>query len=335
MTRILVVAPAWVGDMVMAQSLVARLAARHPGAAIDLVAPPFTAALGARMPGVSRTIALATAHDRFDLGLRVRLGRALHREHYDLAIVLPGSWKSALVPFFAGARRRRGYRGEMRYGLLNDVRSLDKTSLPRTVDRFVALGEGAGDVHPAVQPPVLTADSDRAAALAARFGFSPDLPILVLCPGAEYGPAKQWPARHFAAVARTALARGWQVAVVGSPRDKAVGEDIVALAGTGVRNLCGATDLLEVVDFISRAAAVVTNDSGLMHVAAALGRPLVAVYGSTSPAMTPPLSAKARIAELSLSCRPCFKRTCPLGHTNCLNQLAPERVTALLEELAA
>jgi heptosyltransferase-2 len=337
---VLIVAPAWVGDMVMAQSLVAELKRRAPADAVDLLAPPYTAALGARMPGVRNTIAAGTAHGRFDLGTRLRTGRALRPAGYRLAIVLPGSLKSAIAPFAAGIAKRRGYVGEWRYGLLNEARRLDKSRLKRTVDRFVALAADRGEPLPPISPPTLAHDPEQARALALKLGLRRDRPAVALCPGAEYGPAKQWPAAHFAALAARLARAGFATWIFGSPKEAAIGEAIAALAAAhdksaGVVNLAGRTSLVEALDLLSLTAGVVTNDSGLMHVAAALGRPLVALYGSSTPAMTPPLGEAVRILERTLPCRPCFKRTCRLGHLDCLSLISAAEVAEAISTLAA
>jgi heptosyltransferase-2 len=229
----------------------------------------------------------------------------------------------------------------MRYGLLNDARKLDKAKLPRTIDRFVALADDGTGAEPTVTPPILRHDPDMARAVAERLGLTPaDRPVVALCPGAEYGPAKQWPASHFAALAAILAAEGFAVWILGSAKDKAIGDEIVALAvaheeSAAPVNLCGATGLLEALDLMSLATGVVSNDSGLMHIAAAIGRPLVALFGSTTPAMTPPLGKAVRIIERTLPCRPCFKRVCPLGHLDCLNLIAAAEVAGRLDEMIA
>ena len=330
MRETLVVSPSWIGDAVLAHPLLVRLKARDPDGAIDVLAPGWASAVYGRMPEVRRTIAFPFGHGELRLGDRRRFARAL--PHYDRAVVLPGSLKSALVPWFAGIPVRTGWRGEMRFGLLNDLRTLDEEALPLIVERFAALAQPAGEALERPLPlPRLAIDAARRDAAVAKFGLGGTAPVLALAPGAEFGPAKRWPARHFAALARAHSARGFRVWLFGSARDAAVTAEVATLAGVAVADLAGKTDLDEAIDLLSLAARVVTNDSGLMHVAAALDRPLAAVFGSSSPAYTPPLSAQARVISLRLDCSPCFKRVCPLGHTNCLEKLDPQQVLAALD----
>ncbi len=329
MRRILVVGPSWVGDTVLAQPLFKLLHARHADLALDVLAPPWTVPLIGHMPEARRAIVSPFAHGELKLAGRRRLARELAREGYDQAIVLPNTAKSALVPFFAGIGVRTGYVGELRWGLLNDARRLDAAGLPQMAERFAALALAPGEALARPLPvPELRVDEEARGATLARLGLRPARPVVALCPGAEYGPAKRWPAHYFAQLARGLSADGHEVWLIGSPNDAAIGGEIAGASGGACRNLCGATTLGEAIHVLASAQLAVTNDSGLMHVAAALGRPVVALYGSSSPAYTPPLSPHATILKLDLPCSPCFKRVCPLGHFNCMMQLAPDRVMA-------
>lgn len=319
--------------MVMAQSLFKALKLRRPDCVIDVLAPQWTLSLLARMPEVSEAITMPLGHGQFALQARIDVGRQLRPRQYDQAIVLPNSWKSALIPFFAGIPLRTGYLGECRWGLLNDVRRLDKQQLPMTVQRFVALAYRKGQALPMDFPkPELRIDAGRQSAVREKFRIDPAGPVLALCPGAEYGPAKRWPARYFADVAKAKIAQGWQVWLFGSHKDKAVAGEINAFTDNTCIDFCGSTTLAEAVDLMSLADVVVSNDSGLMHVAAALQKKLLAIYGSSDPGFTPPLTRKARIVTLGLACSPCFKRECPLQHTHCLLNITPKQV---LQEMAA
>jgi heptosyltransferase II len=332
----LVVGPSWVGDMVMAQSLYRRLREQNPGVKIDVLAPAWSAGILARMPEVRRSIPSPFAHGRFDWAGRRALARELRRENYDLAIVLPNSWKSALVPYFAGIPLRRGYCGEMRYGLLNDIRRLDKQAMPRLAQRYAALATPHNTGNAAIDAPFsprLQINPASQRRTLAELGLALDRPVLILCPGAEYGPAKRWPEAHYAALARAKHAEGWQIWLLGSEKDRAVADGINRQSGNACINLAGCTTLEQAADLMACARAVVTNDSGLMHVAAATDAPVIALYGSSDPSYTPPLSDKAHIVRLALNCSPCFKRECPLGHRNCLEQLMPAQVLMRLSQM--
>ncbi len=331
--RILVVAPSWVGDMVMAQPLFKRLHERHPGLELDVLAPDWTLPLLARMAEVHEAIPNPFRHGEFKPAARYRLGRALRQRGYDQAIVLPNSWKSALVPFFAAIPKRTGYWGEMRHGLINDGRKLDKDKLPLMVERFVTLADEAGAPVPHPLPGMtLAVDEKQRQATLGRLGLDSTTKIAALCVGAEYGPAKRWPPSHFAELGKQLHVRGYQVWLVGSAKDAAAGREAERLSAGACLDLCGRTSLNEAVDLLASASVIVSNDSGLMHVAAALGKPLIALYGSSSPGFTPPLSQQAHVVSLNLPCSPCFRRECPLGHLDCLTKLTPQYV---LEQISA
>lgn len=326
--RCLVVGPAWVGDMVMAQSLFMALQERFPGLPVDVLAPAWSKPVLAAMPQVHAALDMPLQHGELHLRARYRLGKALRRHGHDWAIVLPRSFKSALVPFWAGIPVRTGYVGEMRYGLLNDRRVLDKTVLPMTVQRFVALGLPAdAPLPPVIQPPQLVVSEAQRASAQQHFLAGTQAPLLALCPGAEYGGAKRWPAAYFAAVARHWLTRGGQVVLLGSGKDAVVTAPIAnEVSSPACLDLAGKTSLEEVMALLALATQVVSNDSGLMHVAAAVGTPVIALYGSSDPNYTPPLSDRAQILHLGLTCSPCFKRECPLGHLDCLRNILPQQV---------
>lgn len=336
--RALLVAPAWVGDAVMAHVLVRALAADHAKLEVEVVAPPATAPLFERMREVGAVHELSVAHGELGLGARRRLGRALAVRAFDVAYVLPKSWKSALLPAFAGVPRRVGYLGEFRYGLLTDPRRLDARALPRMVDRFAALARPGHAAAPGPLPaPRLVRDEGAARRLREELALAAGGPVLALAPGAEFGAAKRWPEAHFAALAARHVERGGSVWLFGSPADAAVTARVVAAVPApfahAVHDLAGRTRLAQAVDLLGEVDALVSNDSGLMHVACALERPVLGLYGSTSPAFTPPLGERVRSLSLDLPCAPCFQRECPLGHLRCLRELAPEAAGQALDEL--
>ena len=336
--KILIIAPSWVGDMVMAQALFKILKQEHSGVLIDVLASSYLHPLLQRMTHVNHCIELPFSHGALNLLDRYRLGRSLRKEHYDWAIILPNSFKSALIPFWAKIPRRTGWRGEMRYGVVNDLRILHKSQFPQMLERFLALGLNAKQNLPIKnikRPLPALQTSKRHCQNTLRTLNLTELttnakPILALCPGAEYGPAKRWSMEHFATVAKVKNTEGWCVLLLGGHKDKTIAEAIQKATGDVCINLAGKTGLDEVVDLLALATAIITNDSGLMHIAAALNKSMIALYGSSSPKFTPPLSENATILSLHLPCSPCFQRTCPFGHTRCLQDL---KVDVVLETL--
>jgi heptosyltransferase-2 len=285
------------------------------------------------MPEVDEVIETPFRHGDLKLSARWRLGRALREPRYLEAIVLPNTFKSALIPFFADIPLRVGFVGESRFGLLNILHKLNEGATPLMAERYAQLAEKPGEpVSRPLAKPSLSVDVANLLITMSRLGLDRSAPVAVFCPGAEYGPAKRWPPEHFARLARYLAAGGTAVWIIGSEGDRSIGEQIAqASEGTAI-NLCGKTDLASAIDLMSAADLVVSNDSGLMHVAAALGKPLVALYGSSSPAHTPPLAESARIARMEgLACSPCYQRECPLGHFRCMNELTPERVLTHIE----
>lgn len=327
MAKVLIVGPAWVGDMVMAQSLFKLLKQRNPTVQIDVLAPQWSLPLLARMLEVRDGIVMPLTHGQLKLCQRIKQGKELRAKSYDQAIVLPNSFKAAIVPYFANIPVRTGWSREARFLLLNDVRRLNKKRYPLMIERFMALGLPKDAALPAEYPiPELIISQESAATSLAKHCLTLTRPILALCPGAEFGPAKRWPEEHYAAIANEKIATGYDVWLLGSPKDQTVSAKIMALTQNRCIDLTGKTSLAEAVDLLSLATVVVSNDSGLMHIAAALRKPLVVVYGPTSASFTPPLNSEAKTLSLSLTCQPCFQRECPLKHQRCMRDLLPEQV---------
>lgn len=317
------------------QPMLQRLIRRHPGVQIDVFAPHWTEKLLRQLPEVHAVILNPFVHGTFSFSARRTLGAQIRAAHYNQAIVLPNSWKSALVPYFAQIPLRTGFIGEWRFGLLNDARRLDKNKLPLMVERFAALAEDRGaELERPLPAPLLQVQMEQRTAVLAKFSLTLDKPVVVFCPGAEYGPAKRWPPHYFAELAQQLHAQGHAIWLIGSPKDKEVADKIIALGNQQVINLCGNTDLAEAIALMACADLVVSNDSGLMHIAAALNRPLLAIFGSSSPQFTPPLSERAQVLKLDLPCSPCFKRECPLGHFDCMLKLTPQEVARHISVLA-
>lgn len=338
--KILVVGPAWIGDMMMAHTLFQLLKQRNPKVIIDVLASGWTRHLLVRMPEVHDVIDMPIGHGNFAFAERRALGKMLAANRYDQAILLPNSFKSAFIPFFARIPLRTGWRGEMRYGLVNDIRILDKKRFPLMVQRYAALAYPPQ--HEPLQDypfPRLMVDETQRPHLLTKFNLHLDRPLLIICPGAEYGPAKRWPEHYFAEVADQKIRAGWQVWLMGSAKDREVTDAICKLLLDEERrhcfNLAGATNLGEAIDLMDCADTVLSNDSGLMHVAAALRKPLAVIYGSTSPEHTPPLAENVAIIRKKIDCSPCFERDCPLGHHKCLRDLLPQQVLAALDSLVS
>lgn len=333
--KILIVGPAWVGDMVMAQSLFKLIKKLNPQTEIDVLAPAWSLPLLERMPEVSSGIIMTLGHGQLNLRERYRLGKSLRAKKYAQAIVLPNSFKSALVPFFARIPQRTGWQRELRSLIMNDARRLDPKKYPLMIERFMALGLSAKeDLRGEHLLPSLSFSPATQEAALKRLALQANGPILALCPGAEFGPAKRWPEEYYAEIANAKLAAGWTVWLLGSPKDTQTCEKIMALTQQRCINLTGKTNLVEAVDLLSLASTVVSNDSGLMHIAAAVNKPLVAIYGPTSTTYTPPLHAHAKVLQLSLECQPCFQRECPLQHQRCMRDLKPQQVLHAMSELA-
>jgi heptosyltransferase-2 len=322
--RTLVISPNWIGDAVMAQPLLQLLRRQHPDRPIDVLAPPSVAPVWRAMKEVSEVLETPFRHGPLQLRERWKYGKVLGKRGYVDSYVLPNTLKYALSPWFAGIPKRVGYKGEMRYGLVNQMHHDTVPPLPM-VPFYAALASSTDLVpRPAMQVGRAAID-----AVCLRLGIAAARPLVVFAPGAEFGPAKRWPARHFAALAQAIIAQdaGAQIALLGSPKDKAACDEIIEITGSAnMFNVAGATSLSEAIALIAHASAVVANDSGLLHVASALNRPVIALYGPTDPDHAPPFSDMARSMSLRLECSPCRQRECPLGHQDCMQKMLPASV---------
>jgi heptosyltransferase-2 len=325
--------------MMMAQSLMISLKQQNPNVIIDVLAPSWTQALTSRMPEVSEAILSPFKHGNFGLIARLKLGRELKKRQYDEAYILPNSFKSALVPFFARVPKRIGWCGEARFGLLNSIRFLDKKAYPLMVQRFSALAYPVkSPLGKIIHKPKLVLHPDQVAKTLENFGLTQselaDKKIMAICPGAEFGPSKRWPESHFVNLINELGNKGWTIWLFGSEKDKLIRDDIISKIKNPCLDFVGKTSLDQAIDLLSVVQGVVTNDSGLMHIACALEKPVVAIFGSTSTNFTPPLGAeKVKILQLSLPCSPCFKRICPLGHHQCMQNIMPEKVIKAVDTL--
>nr|WP_086937811.1 lipopolysaccharide heptosyltransferase II [Thaumasiovibrio occultus] len=343
MKKMLIIGPSWVGDMVMSQTLYIELKKHHPDSQLDVMAPAWCRPILERMPEVDNVIAMPLGHGDFALSERRRLGVELRAKHYEHAYILPNSAKSALIPWFANIPTRTGWRGEMRYGLLNDLRP-NKKAFSLMIERYVALAHPRAEMIDSsnlsdLPRPKLTVEKPVQQQALDKFHLTLDRPVVGLCPGAEFGPAKRWPEYHFEETARQLIDKGYQVWLFGSAKDKEVTSQILAALNNDQQqhcaNLAGETSLIEAIDLLAACGTVVSNDSGLMHIAASVGCKLVALYGSTSPGYTPPLAEHVAVLHTDIGCRPCFERECPKQHLKCLTELKPEQVIAEIIKLNA
>ncbi len=346
MNKILIIGPSWVGDMVMSQSLYTVLKQLNPDSEIDVIAPGWCKPILERMPEVNMAIEMPIGHGEFNLLGRREIGKSLREKKYDQAYILPKSAKSALIPWFANIPLRTGWKGEMRFGLLNDIRPNMK-SFQYMVERYVALAYPKSEMVDSsslggletLPRPRLTINEEEQQVTIQKFNLNQERSIIGLCPGAEFGPAKKWPETHYAEVATQMCNEGHQIWLFGSQKDLETCNGIRALVPPQyhqhIHILAGQTNLIEAVDLLAACKTVVANDSGLMHVAAAVGCNVVAVYGSTSPKYTPPLAEKVEIVHTDIDCRPCFQRECQFKHLKCLTELSPKQVLNSIHKLEA
>jgi len=339
--KILIIGPSWIGDMVMSQSLYITLKELDPTCSIDVIAPAWCKTILQRMPEINKVHDMPLGHGDFAFFTRLKMGRSLIKEQYDHAYILTNSAKSALIPLFAKIPKRTGWKGEFRYGLLNDLRC-NRKSFKLMIERYIALAynrqemTGSGCLTE-LPYPKLTIDAVAQQLCFEKFSLNSKKPIIGLCPGAEFGPAKRWPTKHFIELSKTLINNGYQIWLFGSNKDQevctSIRDGVDQQQQANCFNLAGETSLIEAVDLMAACKIVVSNDSGLMHIAAAVNCQVVALYGSTSPGYTPPLSEHVEILHTDISCRPCFKRECPLKHLDCLQKLSPDLVINAIDNL--
>jgi heptosyltransferase-2 len=338
--RTLVISPNWIGDAVMAQPLLRLLKQAHPERPIDVLAPPQVVPVWRRIQEADQIMETPFRHRALQLGERLKTARQLRQRGYRDAYVLPNTLKYALIPWLARIPQRVGYKGEMRYGMVNVMHHDD--SPPRSMVPFYAAlaGEPELPLPGQLARPSLVVAGEETEAVARRLDIALDRPLVAFAPGAEFGIAKRWPPAHYGQLAaRVAeLLPDVQIVLMGSSNDRDTCEQVRSQAGLAagmVRNLAGQTSLDDAIVLMAQTRAVVSNDSGLLHIASALNRPVVALYGSTDPNYAPPLSEVARTVSLRLECSPCRKRECPLGHHDCMNKMSVDRVWSELAPILA
>jgi len=292
--KFLIVGPSWVGDAVMAQTLYKLIKNSNKDAQIEVLSPNWSMPILERMEEVSRSIISPFNHGELKIKARFDFGKQLREEGYERAIVMTNSLKSSLIPFFAKIPVRTGWLGEMRIGLINDLRAKEMSNYPLMIEQFAKLSINPNeDLKKSLPYPSLSVDSRNLKEQLVTLGINSEKPSIAICPGAEFGPAKKWPPNYYAEVCNDYLSNSWNVLVFGSLNDEITGNSIQGGIDKELSdhffNLIGKTSLIDVIDLLSHCKKVVTNDSGLMHIAAAVDTPLVAVYGPSSPQFTPPL----------------------------------------------
>ena len=331
--RVLVVGPRWVGDNVIAQSLYKRIKQLDATATITVIAPKYVHGLLKRMPEIRDTIDMPLAHRQLGLRERRRIGISL-RKRYNRAIILNRSFKTALIPWFAKIPVRTSFCGEMRYGLINDIRRLDSDAMPRLADRFVYLGQPKQTPLPKnITPPRLIVKPVNTRVCMERLGIDNKIPIIILAPGAAYGPSKKWPAHYYANLAEHYASTGYKIWILGSTKDQDICQQITETAKISIANLCGRTTLEDAIDLLAQAEKVISNDSSLMHIAAAVGCSVVGIFGATTPEYTLPISDCVRYSWANISCSPCWQPTCRYGHYHCLTRITPEEIISIVDLL--
>jgi heptosyltransferase-2 len=322
---ILIVPYMWIGDFVRCHTVVRLLKARYPAAPVDVLATANVAPLADYQPGVRRAVVFDLPRKRLALAKHRALAALLRAEGYGRALIMPRTWKSALAPWLAGIPERVGFLGEFRLGLLSDVRGGEKT-LPRMVDRCAALTLPRDAALPTDWPlPQLAVPAEEVGRWKEQRGLAGDTrKAIALAPGAV-GPSKRW--AYYAEAAANLVAQGFSIWITGGPMEREAAAAIAAQNPSYIKDLTG-TDLRQAILALAAADAVLSNDSGLLHVAAAIGTPTVGIFGPTSPWHWAPLNPIAEVieTETDVSCRPCHKPVCRYGHHRCMRDIPPGRV---------
>ncbi|AMA64723.1 ADP-heptose--LPS heptosyltransferase 2 [Candidatus Arsenophonus lipoptenae] len=343
--KILIIGPSWIGDMMMSQSLYRTLKFKYPKSEIDVVAPDWCRSLLHKMPEINQAISMPWGHKCLSINMRRQFGIKLRSRHYDQAYVLPNSFKSALVPFFAGISKRIGWIGEMRYGLLNDIRLLNKSAFPKMFQRYVVLAykknliNNADEIPKPILLPKLSVTKTELIQSKQIFHIPENLFIIGFCPGSAFGPAKCWPFYHYAKLAKLlfSIYNRCRILIFGSKKDDVIAKNIRELLSNDYKqycvNLTGKTTLEQVINLLASCQVIVTNDSGLMHIASALNIPLVVLYGPSSPDFTPSLSKKVKMIRLINGYYKIRKGNMDNGYHKSLIDIKPEYVITVLIQL--
>mgnify|MGYP001200948281 FL=1 len=313
--KLLIIPQNWLGDIVMSQTLLKKIKSNNPKTSIDILVNSSLKNLVERMPEINKVIILDCNHRELGLFKRLRLAKEIKKSSYDQSIVLSRSLKSSLIPYFAKIPIRTGELGELRYLLINDLKEFSKESRRKTASRYISMYSDNNEELSENYYPSLDSNSENIKNLSEKYDLKKDKKVIIFAPGAAFGPSKMWPVNKFRELGKK-LNNDFKILILGSNNEKSIGNDIVT--NKNMVNLCGKTSIADAVDLMHISKFCVSNDSGLMHLAAATNTKSISIYGSTSPDFTPPLTKNKDIHYKGISCSPCFEKKCKYGHYNCL-----------------